>query len=296
MAAKKRLGRGLGAILSEVEDAYEKDLSGVDSFNPEIQGTRVAELQVDEITPNPYQPRKQFDETSLKELSESIKKHGLLQPIVVVSGHDGYILVAGERRLRAHKLANIETIKAIVAEVDFDERQMRELALVENIQRENLNPIELAKSYDELLNAHQLTHEDLAAIVHKSRTQITNTLRLLNLSSYGQDKILQGELTQGHAKVLVGLEEDKEKVIINSIIGQKLSVRDAENLVQKYKADIEKSDSVEVKPTVISPLASYGDEISSLLPLKYKLKAKSIEIMLQSEQDIEKFLSLLKKA
>jgi ParB family chromosome partitioning protein len=293
-SAKKRLGRGLGAILSEVEDAYEKDLSDVDSFNQEVQGTRVAELNVDEITPNPYQPRKQFDEEALKELSESIKLHGLLQPIVVVSSSDGYILVAGERRLRAHKLANIDTIKAIIAEVEFDDRQMRELALIENIQRENLNPIELARSYDELLNAHKLTHEELATVVHKSRAQITNTLRLLNLSEYAQEQIMIGELTQGHAKVLVGLEKAKEKVVIDSIIGQKLSVRDAENLVKKYKPTSEGSASTS-KPKERSLLVEHKDEIASLLPLKHKLKNKSIEIMLQNSEDIDKFLSILKK-
>ena len=129
------LGRGLGEILSEVEEAYEKDLSDIDSFELESQGARVEELSVESITANPFQPRKHFDEQALKELSESITEHGLLQPIVVIEKEEGYLLIAGERRLRAHKLAKLTTIKAIIADADIDDIELRELALLENIQR-----------------------------------------------------------------------------------------------------------------------------------------------------------------
>ena len=229
------LGRGLGDILSEVEEAYEKDLSDIDSFELEAQGLRVEELDVDSITPNPFQPRKHFDDQALKELSESISEHGLLQPIVVIEKEDGYLLVAGERRLRAHKLANLKTIKAIIADVDIDDIKLRELALLENIQRENLNAIELANSYAELIDVHDITHDELSDIVHKSRSQITNTIRLLTLSKYVQDQLVSSKISQGHAKVLVGLDEKKQKVIIDSVIGQKLSVRDTENMVKNHK-------------------------------------------------------------
>ncbi|MDD3591576.1 MAG: ParB/RepB/Spo0J family partition protein, partial [Sulfurovum sp.] len=138
------LGRGLGEILSEVEEAYAKDLSAMDSSELEAQGVRIAEIEVASISPNPFQPRKHFDEQALWELSESIREHGLLQPIVVIEKDDGYMLIAGERRLRAHKLADISSVKAVIADVDMDEIRLRELALIENIQRENLNPIELA--------------------------------------------------------------------------------------------------------------------------------------------------------
>lgn len=140
------LGRGLGEILSEVEEAYAKDLSSLDGSELEAQGARVEEIEVAAIAPNPFQPRKHFDEKALKELSESIKEHGLLQPIVVIEKEEGYILIAGERRLRAHKLAQLPVIKAIIADVDIDDIRLRELALIENIQRENLNPVELANS------------------------------------------------------------------------------------------------------------------------------------------------------
>ena len=286
------LGRGLGDILSEVEEAYEKDLSNIDSFELESQGAHVEELRVDSITPNPFQPRKHFDEKALQELSQSVKEHGLLQPIVVIEKEEGYLLIAGERRLRAHKLAKLTTIKAIIADVDIDEVRLRELALIENIQRENLNAIELANSYSELIEVHKITHDELSSIVHKSRSQITNTMRLLSLSSYAQEQIVSGKISQGHAKVLVGLDEKKQKVIIDSIIGQKLSVRDAEKMVKNHKEN--KSETVSASKRIL--LQKYEKEIESALPFKYKIKAKSIEISLTNEKDIHNFLNFLKKA
>lgn len=286
------LGRGLGDILSEVEEAYEKDLSNIDSFELEAQGAKVEELAIDSITPNPFQPRKHFDEEALTELSHSIKEHGLLQPIVVIEKEDGYLLIAGERRLRAHKLAKIQTIKAIIADVEIDEIRLRELALIENIQRENLNAIELANSYAELIDVHKITHDELSAIVHKSRSQITNTMRLLSLSPYAQKQVVSGKISQGHAKVLVGLDEKKQKIIIDSIIGQKLSVRDAEKMVKKHKGNLS---GTAVKTTAPHLLDKYAEELQTLLPFKHKIKAKSIEISLTDEKDIENFLTFLKK-
>ncbi|HQR74733.1 MAG: chromosome partitioning protein ParB, partial [Sulfurovum sp. 39-42-12] len=232
------LGRGLGEILSEVEEAYEKDLSDINSFELEARGARVEELSVGSITANPFQPRKHFDEQALKELSQSISEHGLLQPIVVIETENGYLLIAGERRLRAHKLAGLSHIKAIIADVEMDEARLRELALIENIQRENLNAIELANSYAELIEVHNITHDELSSIVHKSRSQITNTMRLLSLSAYAQEQLVEGKISQGHAKILVGLDEKKQKIIIDSIMGQKLSVRDTEQMVKNHKSTI----------------------------------------------------------
>ena len=283
------LGRGLGDILSEVEEAYEKDLSGIDSFELEAQGARVEELPIEKITPNPFQPRKHFDEAALKELSDSIKAHGLLQPIVVIEKEDGYLLIAGERRLRAHKLAKLSAIKAIVANVEIDEFRLRELALIENIQRENLNAIELANSYAELIEVHKITHDELAEIVHKSRSQITNTMRLLSLGDYAKKQLSEGRISQGHAKVLVGLDEKRQKIIIDSIIGQKLSVRDVEKMVKQNKNIPFKS-----KPKNENILKAYADEIDEILPFRYKIKSKSIEISFENTQDVEKFLSFLK--
>jgi len=283
------LGRGLGDILSEVEEAYEKDLSGIDSFELEAQGAKVEELPVEKITPNPFQPRKHFDEAALTELSRSIKAHGLLQPIVVIEKEDGYLLVAGERRLRAHKLAKLTEIKAIVANVEIDEFRLRELALIENIQRENLNAIELANSYAELIEVHNITHDELAEIVHKSRSQITNTMRLLSLGAYAKKQLAEGKITQGHAKVLVGLDEKRQKIIIDSIIGQKLSVRDVEKMVKQGRTAPSKSKSK--SENLLDP---YTDEIDENLPFSHKVKSKSIEITFENTQDIENFLAFLK--
>jgi len=286
------LGRGLGEILSEVEEAYEKDLSDIDSFELESQGARVAELDLDSITPNPFQPRKHFDEVALKELSQSIKEHGLLQPIVVIEKEDGYLLIAGERRLRAHKLAKINSIKAIIVDAGIDDIKLRELALLENIQRENLNAIELANSYAELIEVHNITHDELSSVVHKSRSQITNTMRLLSLSKYVQEQLVLGKVSQGHAKVLVGLDEKKQKVVINSIMGQKLSVRETENMVKGYKVGISVKS---IKSKQVGLLEKYKNKFQLLLPFRYKIKSKSIEISFQNEKEIELFLELFER-
>jgi len=287
------LGRGLGDILQEVEEAYEKNLDGMESFELDSSGVQVEEIDINLIAPNPYQPRKNFDKNALKELSESIKKHGLLQPIVVIEKGDGYLLVAGERRLRAHKLANIPTIKSIVAEVDMDEFKLRELALIENIQRENLNAIELANSYAELIEVHNITHEELSKIVNKSRSQITNTLRLLSLSSNTREQIVAGKLSQGHAKVLIGLDAKDEKLIVDSIVGQKLSVRDTEKLVKKYK---NKSTTSKKTKESLDILLEYKEEINKHLSLPHKIKSNKLEITFNNKKDIENFLKLLKNS
>ncbi|MCF6243976.1 MAG: ParB/RepB/Spo0J family partition protein [Sulfurovum sp.] len=287
------LGRGLGDILSEVEEAYEKDLSDIDNFELEKDGARIEELAIETITPNPFQPRKHFDKEALKELSESIISHGLLQPIVVIEKENGYLLIAGERRLRAHKLAKINTIKAIIADANIDDIKLRELALLENIQRENLNAIELANSYAELIEVHNITHNELSSVVNKSRSQITNTMRLLTLSPYVQKFLIANKISQGHAKVLVGLENKKQKVVLDSILGQKLSVRDTENMIKKHKNE---NKLAAIKNSEVEPLiAKYSKDFESNIPFKYKIKTKSIEIKLNNEEEIKYFLAYFKE-
>ena len=286
------LGKGLGQILEEVGLAYETEMNEDDNFVESDVAERIRELDVASIDPNPYQPRKNFDEDRLNELADSIHQHGLLQPVVVVARGDRYILVAGERRLRAHKIAEIDTIRAIVAEVDFDDLRMRELALIENIQRENLNAVELAHSYQELLDVHAITHEGLAQIVHKSRSQITNTLRLLSLPPYAQQMIVEEKITQGHAKVLVGLEPEKVKILVDTIIGQKLSVRETENLLKEKKGTLprttEASTSITYDPKWVAKLRQ-------LLPLNHSFKGKKLEIVLPNEDALIQFITLLEK-
>ncbi len=282
MAAKKRLGRGLSAILEDVELAYKQEIDE----NEE----KIKEIPLDLISPNPYQPRKYFDEKSLSELSESIKKYGLLQPIIVVKKNDGYMLIAGERRYRAAKMAGFSEIKAIVA--DFENENLRELALIENIQREDLNPIELAKSYKELIEEHKITQEELADIIHKSRTQITNTLRLLTLSKEVMELVASGALSQGHAKVLVGLDEESQKVVADTILGQKLSVRKTERLVQNIKNPKKES---KTKIPIDKSFLKKTVDILKKRGFSAKFSNDKLTVKFSSKEEIEKFLSLLEK-
>lgn len=217
--------KGLATLIGDMDEVYSKEL-GLDK-NKTIQ------IPVEKIKINPFQPRKYFNKEALDELANSIKQYGLIQPIIVLKQKDHYILVAGERRLRAYKMLGYENILALVS--DAKEEKLRELALIENIQRENLNPIELANSYKDLIEVYEITQENLASLVNKSRAQITNTLRLLNLDSSTQKLIAEGKISQGHAKILVGLNKKDEKMITNSIIGQQLSVHDTEKIVKKIK-------------------------------------------------------------
>jgi len=286
MAKKNALGKGLSAILEDVEDAYRQDID--DNRSDSL----VKEIDINSITPNPYQPRKVFEQDALMNLSESIKKHGLLQPIVVVQKEDGYMLIAGERRLRASKIAGLKSIKAVVT--DFESENLRELALIENIQREDLNPIELAHSYSKLIEEYGITQDELSDIIHKSRTQITNTMRLLRLSDKTQRLIQEGKISQGHAKVLVGLDEKKENLIVDTIIGQKLSVRECEELVKRVKGSDEiLNQSVKVQKTK-NPKLTEAVELLSKHSIKAKVSSNNLVINLADDLDLDKFMQLIR--
>ena len=273
----QKLGRGLGALLGEIDEAYENEVSQKDS---------IIEISLKDIRPNPFQPRKYFEESSLFELSESIKNNGLLQPIVVTEDVDGYVLIAGERRLRASKLAKLKTIRAIV--LNSDEHKMRQFALIENIQRDELNAIELAHAYAELIKIHDLTQDELSSRIHKSRTHITNTMRLMQLSPKTQKALIEKKISAGHAKVLVGLDEKQQQLIVNSIVGQKLSVREVESIIKNIKNEGDRSqnkiqnDSFDFKDAK-SILSSFG--------FKIKNSNKSLTVEFDDESQIKEFLS-----
>jgi len=273
------LGRGLGELLGEVQSAYE------DNLTTNKQDDFVNELEIEQIKVNPYQPRKIFDSLKLEELSKSILSHGILQPIVVTKKDNEYILIAGERRLRASKLANLNTIKSII--IDLEDKKLREYALIENIHRDDLNVLELAYSYAGLINEHSITHEELANMVHKSRSSITNILRLLNLSVYAQQMISSSKITLGHAKLIISLDEDLQKKIVDSIIGQKLSVLQTQNLINDLKSSSKIKEKQ--KKTIKS---NFNYENLSILAnklekkdLKIKITNKSFNITINS-QDI----------
>ncbi|EPP1572508.1 ParB/RepB/Spo0J family partition protein [Campylobacter lari] len=282
MAKKSALGRGLSSILADIDEVYEKELGSNEG--------RIEEIDIDLISPNPYQPRKNFDTQALEELAGSIKEYGLIQPVVVFKKDEfDYILIAGERRFRACKLLEKEQIKAVVLNVD--DIKLRELALIENIQRENLNPIELAHSYKELLEIHDITQEKLADLIHKSRSQIANTLRLLNLNEQTQNFIIEGKISQGHAKVLVGLEKEEEKMIVDTIIGQKLNVRDTEKLIKNFKNtnQLEKNTTSNKQ---YQSIINLKEKIESL-GLKVNAKDLKITINFENEDEVREFLKTL---
>ncbi|WP_345974677.1 ParB/RepB/Spo0J family partition protein [Sulfurimonas sp. HSL3-7] len=275
----KSLGRGLGELLGEIEEAYESEMPSSDS---------VVELPLSQIKANPYQPRKHFDEHSLAELADSIKTYGLIQPIVVVEDIDGYILVAGERRLRASKIAKLKTIRAVIAHID--EEKMRQQALIENIQRDELNVVDLAHAYGELLEVHGITHDELSSMVHKSRAHITNTLRLLQLSKKTLAALKEGKITAGHAKVLVGLSDKEQATMVASIVGQKLSVRDIETMAKSMKNS---SPAAPVKAKKESfDLTGLADRFKDL-GFKVKTKSNEITISFDSEEAIAKLINRL---
>ncbi len=275
------LGRGLDALFTEIDEAYENEGSQQDA---------ILELSLKEIRSNPFQPRKAFNEESLLELSESIKNDGLLQPIVVNEDIDGYILIAGERRVRASKLAKLKTIRAIV--LNADDQKMRQFALIENIQRDELNAVELAFAYSELVKLHEITHEELSSKIYKSRTHITNTIRLLQLSTKTQKALIEKNITAGHAKVLVGLDEKNQQLVVNSIIGQKLSVREVESMIKSMKETKEMP-----KETPISAVYDFSGIENRFDSLGFKTKSSKNKLTIEFDNkiQIEDFLLQLSK-
>ena len=275
----KSLGRGLGELLGEIEEAYDSEVPSSES---------VVDILLSQIKANPYQPRKHFDERSLAELAESIKTYGLIQPVVVVEDIDGYILVAGERRLRASKMAKLKTIRAVIAHID--EEKMRQQALVENIQRDELNIVDLAHAYGELLDVHGITHDELSTMVHKSRAHITNTLRLLQLSKKTLNALKEAKITAGHAKVLVGLSDKEQATLVASIVGQKLTVREVEAMTKSMK-----NGDAPVAKKVKAESFDFDTLKGRFSDLGFNVKTKSNEITLsfKNEAEIERLLERL---
>ncbi len=230
MAKEKRLGKGLSAIFGDDIDAVLEDIANNES---DIKGQK-SSLDLNSIRPNPYQPRKVFDEEALKELAESIKEHGVFQPILVRKAISGYELIAGERRLRASKMAGLETIPAII--LDFNDQEMMEISLLENIQREDLSIIEEAKAYEKLIENLHYTQEELAKRVAKSRSYITNTLRLLKLSDEVQELLNNKSLSYGHARALINIEDENSQVeLAKRAVKEGLTVREIEKLAKAKK-------------------------------------------------------------
>lgn len=252
MAKHTGLGKGLDSLISTKYTraaGSDKTPVPVKTEKPAQQTPAGEEIKVkiSLITPNRDQPRKNFDEEALAELAQSISRHGIIQPLIVRKKGRGYEIVAGERRYRAAQMAGLKEVPVIIKE--YSEKEIGEIALIENIQREDLNPIEEAQAYDRLINEHGLTQEELADRVSKSRSAITNHLRLLKLSEKVQQLVSDGKLSEGHARTLVGLNPAAQEKMADLIIKGSLSVRDAEKLIKKTaqkKKTVKKADADEL--------------------------------------------------
>ncbi len=234
--SEARLGKGLAAIFGEDVSEVLEDIQQGKS-DTHVSGR--FEVAVDQVRPNPYQPRKSFDEARLKELAQSIQQHGVFTPILVKKSVGGYELIAGERRLRASKMAGLEKIPAI--EMEFNDQQMMEIALLENIQREDLNVIEEAQAYEKMIQRLGYTQEELASHIGKSREHVTNTLRLLKLPVNLQGYVINHQLSMGHARALLSISDpQKMETLAKKIIQEQLSVRAVEKLVKELQKPKEK--------------------------------------------------------
>lgn len=278
---KGGLGKGLGALIPQM-DEYD------------LGNTR--EVRLDDITPNPYQPRKEFNEEKLAELASSIREYGLLQPLVVKPVGDKFQLIAGERRWRASRMAGLTAVPVVVN--DADDRGLMAIALVENLQREDLNPLEAAIAYRRLIDEFQLTQEEVAAQVGKSRPAVSNTLRLLTLPEDVQTAVASGELSEGHARALLGLSSQTDVLSIwEQIREQGLSVRATEQLVRRSVRGVSRETK---KPASRGPsrkdadLVDVEDQLRTALGTQVRLKGDGsrgwIEIEYYGQEDLTRLL------
>lgn len=259
MKTNRGLGRGLSALFSDTEEAYEnaskqpfgEEAAGMPALSEEdMKGLR--EVDIDLIRPNPNQPRKHFDEEALNELADSIRKHGMIMPIVVNEMENGrYMIIAGERRYRAAKIAGKTKVPVVIR--SYTDREIKEISLIENLQREDLNPIEAANAMKQLMDEYRLTQEELAERIGKSRPAVTNTLRLLSLTPEVISMVAAGKLSAGHARALVTLPEDAQYKLASDAVKDGLSVRDIERSVRDYFASPEElADKKEKKKQQVS--------------------------------------------
>lgn len=268
MKSNRGLGKGLSALFSETESDYGKSLLFEESDEQGGQG--VTEVDVALVFANPNQPRKAFDPTALQELADSIEKHGVIMPIIVNKSGDRYMIIAGERRYRASKLAGLKKVPVIIK--NYNERQIKEISLIENLQREDLNPIEAANAMKSLMTDYGLTQEDLADRIGKSRPSIANTLRLLSLAPEVMKMVETGSLSAGHARAMISVPEVDQKKMANATIKEGLSVREVEKRVKEYfmtpeekarkkqKAEL----SLELKELVSDMQRVFGTKINAI--------------------------------
>lgn len=253
-------------------------------------------LKINEVEPNKKQPRKFFNEEALKELSDSIKQHGIVQPLVVAKQKDYYEIIAGERRWRAAKMAGLKEVPVVIK--DYSPQEIMEVALIENIQREDLNPVEEAKAYQNLIKEYNLKQEEVAERVSKSRSAITNSLRLLKLNERVLDFLIQETISSGHARALLALEDPEKQVsVAEKIAKEHLSVRDTEKLVKNINQPVKKAPKKELKNDFV--YKDMEEQLKQKIGTKVKINRKSenkgkIEIEYYSQDDLEKIVAYFK--
>ncbi len=295
--AKPALGRGLGALLGGTAPVASTAPAAAPAISSVLPGDQVRRVAISRVRPSPFQPRKDFTPDALKELADSIREQGIVQPLIVREQADHLELIAGERRWRAAQLLGLAEVPVIVREAD--DRSVLELALIENLQRENLNPVEEALGYQQLIEAFQLRQEDVAAKVGKSRVAVANALRLLKLPPEVQSHLREGRITTGHAKVILGLSgADQIKQAATKILKEGLNVRQTESLVAQWQ---QPPAPATTKPgTPLPPdahLASLENKLRERLgtkiSLRYKLGKGALEIRFFSDADLERVLQIL---
>ncbi|MEL7834327.1 ParB/RepB/Spo0J family partition protein [Fodinibius sp. Rm-B-1B1-1] len=305
MASKKVLGRGLGAFFPEYDEegegkenksAEKNEGEGSPYVEPQKRVNIVLQVPVENIRPNPHQPRKEFNEDRLGELSDSIAKHGLIQPITVrYIGEKRFELISGERRLRAAKLAGLEEIPAYIREVNDED--IISYALIENIQREDLNPIEVALGYQRLIEEAGYTQAEVAERVGKNRSTVTNMLRLLNLPAFIQAGLRDQKISMGHARALLSIEDEEvQEKIYKNILDKGYSVRKTEKVIRKLKEDRDKKSKKKENSGESAFLKEISNRLRSTLSTKVNIKSKKnggeIRIEYYSDEELDRLLDL----
>ena len=293
MAKKTGLGKGLDSLIP-VHNNTEKEMAVVEKV---VEKKTDTVLRITEIEPNKGQPRKNFNEDALEELADSIKQFGLIQPLVVQKRDGYYEIIAGERRWRAAKKAGLKEVPVIIR--DYTDEEMMEIALIENLQREDLNPIEEAQAYKKLINDYKLKQDEIAEKVSKSRVAITNSMRLLKLSEKVQDMIVDEMISSGHGRALLALNDKKmQEELANRIFDEKLSVRETEQIVKALNNPKEKKNKEEYSDNFV--YEKIENEFKEIIGTNVSIKRKSqdkgkIEIDYYSTEDLERSIDLMKK-
>lgn len=299
MAVKRNgLGKGLDSLIPNKNENKPKTSAKSDSKakkEEEVVKTGEIMVKINQVEPNRDQPRKDFDEDALVELADSIKQFGILQPLIVQKKKDYYEIIAGERRWRAAKIAGVKEVPVIVKE--FTNQEVVEISLIENIQRENLNPIEEAMAYKRLLEEFNLKQDEVAERVSKSRTAVTNSMRLLKLSERVQQMIVDDMISTGHARALLAIDDEEQQYILaNKIFDEKLSVRETEKLVKALKNP--KKEIKKPKPEHMFVYNSIEEQMKNIIGTKVSVNPKAngkgkIEIEYYSEQELERIYDLI---